>query len=133
MTSLQMVTLSIILALIAGCADGGGATASAGAAINTVCPMMGGKVDGKTNTVWNGQTIGFCCPPCIDAWNELSDEERKAALAEAAEGHGDHSEHDHAEHAEADHAHDDHEDKDAHGDAEKSAENPAPAEEQSPE
>jgi hypothetical protein len=32
---------------------------------NTRCPIMGGKVDGKTYTVWNGVRIGHCCPGCI--------------------------------------------------------------------
>ena len=31
---------------------------------NPKCPIMGGDVDGKTYTVWNGLRIGHCCPGC---------------------------------------------------------------------
>ena len=31
---------------------------------NERCPVMGGKVDGKTVTEWNGLRIGHCCPGC---------------------------------------------------------------------
>lgn len=105
-----LFALLLPLAAIVGCADGGGATAAAGAAVNTVCPCMGGKIDGKTSVEWNGQTVGFCCPPCIDTWNEMSDEERTKALAEAEEGDHDHdhgSHDDHGEHGQGDHDHGD--------------------------
>lgn len=32
---------------------------------NGKCPIMGGDVDGKTYTVWNGVRIGHCCPMCV--------------------------------------------------------------------
>ncbi|MEZ6129387.1 MAG: hypothetical protein R3C59_11955 [Planctomycetaceae bacterium] len=93
---------------LAGCADEGGATSVVAASENTICPCMGGKVDGTTSVEWNGKTIGFCCPPCVDTWNEMTDEERTAALSEAASGNSpDHS--DHADHA-------DHPDHENHGD-----------------
>lgn len=31
---------------------------------NAKCPVMGGEVDGKTYTEWNGLRIGHCCPGC---------------------------------------------------------------------
>ena len=31
---------------------------------NAKCPVMGGDVDGKTYTEWNGLRIGHCCPGC---------------------------------------------------------------------
>jgi len=31
---------------------------------NEKCPIMGGKVDGKTFSEWNGLRIGHCCPMC---------------------------------------------------------------------
>jgi hypothetical protein len=103
--------------LITGCADDGGAVVAASAPINKVCPCMGGKVDGTTTVDWNGKTVGFCCPPCIETWNEMSDDERTTALAEAAERgvrhdhdehghHGDHDEQEHDDHDHADHDHD---------------------------
>ncbi|MEN8152319.1 MAG: hypothetical protein ABFS86_21050 [Planctomycetota bacterium] len=33
---------------------------------NEKCPIMGGKVNGKTYSEWNGLRIGHCCPPCIE-------------------------------------------------------------------
>ena len=96
--------LAALTFALSGCADGGGASATvdAGDAVaeNSTCPCMGGKVDGSTTVDWNGKTIGFCCPPCIDEWKEMTDEERTAALAKAADegGHSDHG--DHAEPAE---------------------------------
>jgi hypothetical protein len=33
---------------------------------NERCPIMGGEVDGKTYSEWNGLRIGHCCPPCIE-------------------------------------------------------------------
>ena len=51
----------------------------------------GGRVD------WNGSTIGFCCPGCIDEWNKLSDTEKTDALAKAGK---EQSDHDHSEHTE---------------------------------
>jgi len=43
-----------------------------GKVVNTVCPVMGGKVaaDTKYKVEYQGQTIGFCCPACIAAFNE---------------------------------------------------------------
>ena len=31
---------------------------------NEKCPIMGGPVDGRTFTIWNGLKIGHCCPGC---------------------------------------------------------------------
>ncbi len=31
---------------------------------NTACPVMGGEVNGKTFTEWNGLRVGHCCPGC---------------------------------------------------------------------
>ena len=65
---------------------------------NEKCPVMGGKVDGKTYTFWNGLRIGHCCPGCtkplLEKPEELLDEmklewrglAKSAALANAVEG-----------------------------------------------
>jgi hypothetical protein len=87
------------LALNIGCTEGGTEpSVSVAAASNLICPIMrhevtedGGRVD------YEGQTIGFCCPGCINKWNALSAEEKAAKLA-ANEGdgaHSDHHDHDH--------------------------------------
>lgn len=31
---------------------------------NSKCPVMGGKVDGKSFSEWNGLRVGHCCPGC---------------------------------------------------------------------
>ena len=31
---------------------------------NKMCPMLDGKVDGKTFKIYNGKRYGFCCPGC---------------------------------------------------------------------
>ena len=56
----------------------------------------GGRYD------WNGKTVGFCCPECIDAFAEMSDEEKTEALADADGTTDDHGEHDHGEHSHGD-------------------------------
>ena len=65
---------------------------------NEHCPIMGGDVtdDGGT-TEWDGKSIGFCCPGCIDKFEALSDEEKAEALASADESTDGHD-HDHADH-----------------------------------
>lgn len=69
--------------------------------VNTHCPVMGGKVkpDGGSTT-WNDQAVGFCCPECIEKWNELSDEEKQTKLTDAdnvhPEGDQDSSDHGHS-------------------------------------
>ncbi|MEQ9407521.1 MAG: hypothetical protein RIK87_07320 [Fuerstiella sp.] len=106
-----IVAASAVLAagLLAGCTDATTSAVDASETINTHCPVMGGKVDGKTSVDWDGKKVGFCCPPCLDEWAEMTDEERTQALAEAASGenhsdHGDHDDHgddaDHSEHGE---------------------------------
>ncbi len=55
--------------------------------VNAHCPIMGGEVQADGGTaVWNEQTIGFCCPECIPAWNRLTDEEKAAKLEQADGG-----------------------------------------------
>ncbi len=62
-------------------------------AVNAHCPIMGGEVtDDGGRTDWKGKTIGFCCPGCIDEWNELSEDDKEAKLTkhnseEAGEHH----------------------------------------------
>lgn len=110
-TSISLLLSFVLLTIAAGCADGGGATATAGAAVNSICPIMGGKIDGATSTEWDGKTVGFCCPPCVDEWNTMSDEEKAEALAggeSSDHGDHDHGDHDHDAHAEAGENHEDH-------------------------
>jgi hypothetical protein len=59
--------------------------AAAGKPVNTVCPIMGGKVDPentpkKLTRTFEGKTVGFCCAMCPKKWDKLSDEEKTEKL-----------------------------------------------------
>ncbi len=57
--------------------------------VNTVCPIMGGEATSEVSVDWNGKKVGFCCPPCIEEWQELTDTEREQKIASAkAKPHG---------------------------------------------
>jgi len=52
--------------------------------INETCPVMGNEVeDDGGSTEWKGKTVGFCCPKCIDKFEAMSDDGKKAALEKA--------------------------------------------------
>ena len=53
-----------------------------GQVINATCPVMGGEVKKDTpyKSEYNGKTIGFCCPGCIETFN--SDPEKYMANIE---------------------------------------------------
>ena len=60
-----------------------------GPTINTVCPIMGGRVDpDKTPDnlarMYKGKKIGFCCPACPEKWDALTEQERDAAVEKMA-------------------------------------------------
>lgn len=86
--------------LMTGCADAGPEVMAAAAPVNTLCPIMGHDVTDDGGRVdYDGKTVGFCCPGCIDQWNALSAEEKAASLASPPahdhEAAGDHAGHDH--------------------------------------
>jgi len=63
------------------------APAETGAVVNDVCPIMGSPVDPadvpeNLTRVYDGKKIGFCCPGCPEAWDELSDAEKDRKLQE---------------------------------------------------
>ena len=52
---------------------------------NHVCPIMQKmKLNATTaveNTVeFEGKTVGFCCADCVEAWNSMSDDDRRVLL-----------------------------------------------------
>jgi YHS domain-containing protein len=75
---------------------------------NQVCPVEGGKTDGKTAIEYNGMMVSFCCADCIAEF--LKDPEKGMAKIlpeakefkfEGGEEHGEHEEghdHDHGGH-----------------------------------
>lgn len=112
MKSLIPFALMIAAATLSGCSqqpaettgDSGNApsTAAATATINHNCPIMGSPVtDDGGRYDWNGKNVGFCCPECIEAFADMSDEEKTAAIAEADDSTGDSAD-DHSH----DHSHD---------------------------
>jgi hypothetical protein len=75
----------LLIALAFGCSSEPGGSAEGGAAFaNANCPMMGDPVDPEGATVqFQGHTIGFCCDNCAPKFEQLSDTEKLAKLAEA--------------------------------------------------
>ena len=103
----SLVFICLTTFISAGCSDSVMDATPASAAmtfVNTVCPIMGGKVDKEDPTLvreWNGKKVGFCCPPCLEEWDELTDAEKSDKLANPT-GDDDTSTHDHADHNHAD-------------------------------
>ena len=99
---MRILQSCFVLAAIftAGCVDSPTPIAAVVAASNTNCPIMGHEVsDDGGRTEFNGQTIGFCCPGCIDKWNELSDEDKAEKLSAADSESDDHDNHEsHTDH-----------------------------------
>ncbi len=83
---LAMAGIVVVGASGCGRASGprGAPVSAADQIINTVCPIMGGEAASDVTVDWNGRKVGFCCPPCIEEWAELTDDEKTARLASAA-------------------------------------------------
>jgi len=79
--------------LTVGCADSAPEAPAIAAVVNTICPIMGHEVteDGG-RAEFQGKTVGFCCPGCIEKWEAFSDEEKTAKLANPTGNHSDHGE-----------------------------------------
>lgn len=91
---LQAILISGSLYL-AGCSETGVevATSAAGASefVNTVCPIMGNEInpeDVEASLVkdFNGKKVAFCCPPCLEEWDELTDAEKSEKLKNPPKG-----------------------------------------------
>ena len=95
MKTLTALALFAGLFVVAGCGEtatdtptadapavDSGGEAAVVAAVNEVCPIMGGEVtDDGGRAEYEGQTVGFCCPGCIKKWDALSADEKKTKLA----------------------------------------------------
>jgi len=103
-----IAALFVVTALVGCSSDDGGETAAPAVEVNLVnthCPIMGHEVtDDGGRTDYNGGTVGFCCPGCVDSFNELDADAKEDALAtkgkgiiEEDEGHEHGDGHDHAE------------------------------------
>jgi hypothetical protein len=58
--------------------------------VNAWCPIIPENPVSSTKSTtrsltrtWRGQRIGFCCEACPPTWDDMSDEDRSAALARA--------------------------------------------------
>jgi len=47
---------------------------------NKMCPVMGGKVNGKDFYEYNGKRYGLCCPMCIASFK--ADPKKYSAIAD---------------------------------------------------
>ncbi len=90
MRTFSVLALMAGMVVFSGCAESGTDTVDTAAAntepaatlANEICPIMGKPVkDGGGTAEWNGKTIGFCCPGCIDKWEALSEEEKTTKLS----------------------------------------------------
>ncbi len=111
-----VVALVIMTGLIGCSSDDGGESSGPPEfevnLVNTHCPIMGHEVtDDGGRTDYKGGTVGFCCPGCIDSFNELDDAAKEKALAtkgigvsEEADGH-EHGEEGHDHDGDEDHEH----------------------------
>ncbi|MDP6046336.1 MAG: hypothetical protein QGH94_11695 [Phycisphaerae bacterium] len=91
----QLLSLTLLVGLtlcLVGC--GGDETSQTPeepktvAVVNVKCPLMGDKLNQAAvpETMvreFNGQKIGFCCPPCMPKWDALSEEDKATKLAAA--------------------------------------------------
>jgi hypothetical protein len=80
---------------ISGCSETGVevTTSAAGASefVNTVCPIMGNQIEPKEVDAslvkdFNGKKVAFCCPPCLEEWDEMTDAERSEKLSNPPKG-----------------------------------------------
>lgn len=83
------------LLILSGCSESGVEVATSVAAseiVNVKCPIMGHEVetenlDPALVKEWNGKKVGFCCPPCLEEWDELTDAEKAEKIANPSAGH----------------------------------------------
>ena len=61
-------------------ADPAATTQPAAKPVNSVCPIMGGKVNPSLTRQFKGQTVGFCCGMCPGQWDKLNDQEKQAKI-----------------------------------------------------
>jgi hypothetical protein len=44
------------------------------------------EVDASLVKDFNGKKVAFCCPPCLEEWDELTDAEKTAKLSNPPKG-----------------------------------------------
>ncbi|MFM7059303.1 MAG: hypothetical protein ACKO2P_20505 [Planctomycetota bacterium] len=94
MKTIRPLGLVILLSLLGftGCEQAPETVATTAIELaNTKCPVMGNPVKPDATPPelireWNGRKVGFCCPPCLDDWAEMTDAERADKLANPPAG-----------------------------------------------
>jgi YHS domain-containing protein len=78
----KIIGICVVLVLLAGCkksGPGAAASSSGGSAVTkadpnsaeqTTCPVMGGPINKQYSTVYQGKTVYFCCPACIETFKK---------------------------------------------------------------
>lgn len=84
----RFLLLLIAAASLTACQSSEKSTAQAASmgVINDRCPVMNEPVADGVTTDYEGVTIGFCCPGCIDGWKAMSDDDKDAFIAANAGG-----------------------------------------------
>lgn len=79
-SGLTLAVSVLSLALLGAC-ESTPKSGTAGAPMNTKCPVGGEKVDSTVTTSYNGKTVGFCCNTCKGKWDGMTAEKKSAAIA----------------------------------------------------
>ncbi|MFN9721383.1 MAG: hypothetical protein ACK58L_22015 [Planctomycetota bacterium] len=85
----------VLVGMASGCTESGSSAVSSSDAatgeasatfVNKACPIMGNEINEAEVTDdlvrdWKGGKVAFCCPPCLEDWDEMSEEDRARAVA----------------------------------------------------
>ena len=80
---MRIASILITAAVLVGCDSTQkttNSTVSMGA-VNSTCPFSGKSTAGGPVEDYNGTKVGLCCNGCVDAWNDMPDEKKKAYVA----------------------------------------------------
>jgi hypothetical protein len=80
---MRITSILITAAVLVGCDSTqktSDSTVSMGV-VNSTCPFSGRSTDGGPVEDYNGTKVGLCCNGCVDAWNDMPDEKKKAYVA----------------------------------------------------
>jgi len=73
---------AVFLAALWLLASGFNPVRAAAAPSQTKCPVMGGAIDEKVYTDYNGKRIYFCCPGCLEMFKKDPEKYVKKMQAE---------------------------------------------------
>ncbi len=69
MKKVIIVLLALVPALALAAAGPAADSATQGQP-QTVCPVLGGKIDQNVHTDYHGQRVYFCCPGCVNQFQK---------------------------------------------------------------